>query len=152
MLSIEELMFLDCGAGEDSWMSLGVQGDQTCQSKRKSNLNIHWKDWSWSSNTLATWCKEMTHYKRPWCWERLKAGGKEGSRGWDDWLALPTQRTWVWANFGRWWRTGRPGLLQSMGSKRVGLDLATEQQYLIFRVRNWDGTSHLHFFGNTDAF
>ena len=46
---------------------------------KEVNLNIHWKNWcwSWSSNTLATWCKEMTHWKRYWCWERLKAGGKE---------------------------------------------------------------------------
>ena len=45
---------------------------------RKSTLNIHWKDWcwGWSSNTLATWYKESTHWKRPWCWERLKAGGE----------------------------------------------------------------------------
>ena len=57
---------------EDSWESLGLQRDQTSQSERKSILNIHWKDWcwSWDSNTLATWCKEPTHWKRPWCWER----------------------------------------------------------------------------------
>ena len=50
---------------------------------RKSVLNIHWKDWcwSWSSNTLATWCEELTHLKRPWCWERLKAGGEGDNRG-----------------------------------------------------------------------
>ena len=54
----------------------------TSQSQRKSALNIHWKDWCWSSNTLATWCEELSHWKRPWCWERLRAGGEEGSRGW----------------------------------------------------------------------
>ena len=62
----------------------------------KSVLNIPWKDWcwSWNSNTLATWW-ELTHWKRPWCWERLKAG--EGDdRGWDGWMASPTQWTWVW--------------------------------------------------------
>ena len=54
---------------------------------RKSALNIHWKDWcwSWSANTLAIWCKELTHWKRPWCWERLRTGGKGRSRGWDGW-------------------------------------------------------------------
>ena len=69
---MEELMLLNCGVGEDSWESLRLQRDQTSQSSRKSALNIHWKDWcwSWSSNTLATWCKELTHLKRPWCWER----------------------------------------------------------------------------------
>ena len=90
------------GAGEDSWESVGQQRDQTSQSFRKSSLNIHWKDWcwSWSSNTLATWCKEPTHWKRPWCWERLRA--EEGDdRGWDGWMASLTQWTWVWANSGR---------------------------------------------------
>ena len=47
--------------------------------------------WSWNSNTLATWCKQLTHLKRPWCWERLKAGGEGGDRGWDGWMASPTQ-------------------------------------------------------------
>ena len=49
--------------------------------------------WSWNSNTLVTWCEELTHLKRPWCWERLKAGGERGDRGWDDWMALHTQWT-----------------------------------------------------------
>ena len=59
-------MPLNCGGGEDSWESLGLQGDQTSWLQRKSTLNIHWKDWcwSWSSNTLATCYKEMTHWKR----------------------------------------------------------------------------------------
>ena len=67
-------MFSDCGAGEDSWESLGLQGNQTSQSKRKATLNIHWKDWcwNWSSNTLATSYEESAHRKRPWCWERLR--------------------------------------------------------------------------------
>ena len=99
---------------------------------RKSVLNIHWKDWcwSWSSNTLATWCKELTHWKRPWCWESLKAEGEGGDRGWDGWMVSPTWRTWVWANSGRWWRTGKSGVLQSMGSQRVRHDCGTEQQQL----------------------
>ena len=62
---------------------------------KESVLNIHWKDWcrSWNSNTLATWCKELTHLKRPWCWERLRAGGEGDDRGWDGWMASPTQWT-----------------------------------------------------------
>ena len=66
-----------CGIGEDSWESLGLQGDPTSPSERKSVLNINWKDWcsSWNSNTLVTWCEELTHLKRPWCWERLKEKG-----------------------------------------------------------------------------
>ena len=62
---------------------------------RKSVLNIHWKYWywSWNSNTLATWCEELTYWKRPWCWGRLKEGGKWNVRGWDGWMASPTQWT-----------------------------------------------------------
>ena len=104
-------------------------------------LNIHWKDWcwSWSSNTLATWCKELTHWKRPWCWGRLRAGGEGDDRGWDDWMASLTQWVWVWANSGRQERTGKPGVLYSMGSQRVRQDLATEWQQLI--PGDWSGTT-----------
>ena len=73
-LSTKELMLLNCGVREDSWESFGQQGDPTSPSKWKSVLNIRWKDWcwSWNSNTLATWCEELTRWKRPWCWERLR--------------------------------------------------------------------------------
>ena len=64
--------------------------------------------------------------KRPRYWERLKAGGEGDERGWDGWIASPTQWIWVWVNSGSWWWTGRPGLLQSMGLQRVGHDWATE--------------------------
>ena len=84
---------------------------------RKLVLNIHWKDWcwSWNSNTLTTWCKELTHLKRPWCWERLKVGGEGDDRGWDGWMTSPTQWTWVWVSARSWWWTGKPGVLQSTG-------------------------------------
>jgi len=58
--------------------------------------------WSWSSNTLATWCEEPTHWKRPWCWEGLKAGAEGDGKGWDGWMASLTRWTWVWASSGRW--------------------------------------------------
>ena len=95
---------------------------------KKSVLNIHWKDWcwSWNSNTLATWCEELTHLKRLWCWEGLGAGGEGDDRGWDGWIASLTQWTLVWASSGSWWWTGKPGVLQSMGSQRVRHDWATE--------------------------
>ena len=73
---------------------------------------------------LRIW--ELTHLKRPWCWERLKAGGEGDGRGRDGWMASPTQWTWVWINSWSWWWTGRPGVLHSMGSQRVGHDWATE--------------------------
>ena len=98
------------------------------QSILKLTLNIHWKDWcwSWSSSTVATGCKEQTHWKRPRCWERLRAGGEGDNRRWDGWMASLTQWTWVWVDSGSWWWTGRPGMLRFMGSQRVGHDWATE--------------------------
>ena len=121
-------MLLNCGVGEDSWESLGLQGDPTSPSKRRSVLGVHWKEWcwSWNSNTLATWWEELTHLKRPWCWERLKAGGEEEDRGWGGWMASPTWCTWVWVSSRSWWWTGNPGVLQSMGSQRVRHDWATK--------------------------
>ena len=100
--------------------------------KGKLTLNVHWKDWcwSWNSNTLATSSEELTHLKRLWCWERLRAGGEGDDRGWDGWMALPTQWTWVWVNSGSWWWTGRPGVLRFMGSQRVGHDWVTELKWL----------------------
>ena len=66
---------------------------------------------------LATWCKELTHLERPWCWERLRAGGEGDDRGWDGWMASPTKWIWVWVNSRSWWWTGRPGVLQFIGSQ-----------------------------------
>ena len=82
---------------------------------KKSSLNIHWKDWcwSWSNNTLATWWEELTHWKRSWCWERLKAGREGYDRGWDDWMASLTRLKWIWASSGSQWWTGRPGVLHA---------------------------------------
>ena len=65
-------------------------------------------------------------FERPWCWKRLRAGGEGNDRGWDGWMASLTQWTRVWVNSGSWWWTGRPGVLQFMGSQRVGHDWATE--------------------------
>ena len=134
-LSTEELMLLNCGVREDSWKSLGLQGDPTSPSWRRSGLGVHWKDWCWiwNFNTLATWCEELTHLKRPWCWERLRAGGEGDERGWDGWMAWPTQWTWVWVDSRSWWWTGRPGVLQFMGSQKVGhaeqLNCLTDRQF-----------------------
>ena len=104
---------------------------------RRSVLSVHWKDWcwSWNSNTLATWCEELAHLKRPWCWEILKAGGEADDRGWDGWMTSPTQQTGISVNSGSWRWTQRPGVLQSMGSQRVGNDWATELNWKLFLCR-----------------
>ena len=84
-LSAEELMLLNCGVGEDSWESLGLQGHPTSPFWRRSALGFLWKEWcwSWNSSTLGTSCEELTHWKRLWCWERLGAGGKGDNWAWD---------------------------------------------------------------------
>ena len=81
------------------------------------------------AETLILWPPDVKSWlilKKPWCWERLKAGGEGDNRGWDGWIASPTRWTWVWVNSQSWWRTGKPGVLQSMGSQRVGHNWATE--------------------------
>ena len=100
---------------------------------RRSAPGVLWKEWcqSWNSSTLATSCEEQTHWKRLWCWEGMGAGGEGDDRGWDGWMASLTQWTWVWVNSGSWWWTGRPGVLQFMGSQRVGHGWVTELNWTV---------------------
>ena len=139
-LSAEELMLLNCGVGEDSWESLGLQGDPTSLFWRRSALGVLWKEWcwSWNSSTLATSWEELTHWKRLWCWEGLGAEGEGDDRGWDGWMASLTWWTWVWVNSESWWWTGRPGVLRFMGSQSVRHDWATEL--------NWTHLYSISFF------
>ena len=88
--------------------------------------------WSWNSNTLASWCKEPTHWKRPWCWKKLKAEGEGDDRGWDGWMASPTWCTWVWASSRSWWWAGKHAVLQFMGLQKVGHNLVTEMNWRWF--------------------
>ena len=91
--------------------------------------------WSWSSNTLAIWCEELTHWKRPWCWEGLGAGKEGDDRGWDGWMPSPTWWTWLWVNSGSWWWTGRPGvLIHGVAKSRTWLSDRTE---LNWTEPNW---------------
>ena len=112
---------------------------------RRSVLGVHCKDWcwSWNSSTLANSCKELTHWKRPWCWEGLGAGGEGDDRGWDGWMASLTRWTGVWVNSGSWWWTGRPGVLRFMGSQRVRHDWATELY--------WSGRNNFHCYILSDS-
>ena len=100
---------------------------------KEISLGVHWKDWcwSWNSSTLATSWEELTHWKRPWCWEGLGAEEEGDDRGWDGWMASPTQWTWVWVNSGSWWWRGKPDVLRFMGSQRVGHDWATELNWTV---------------------
>ena len=128
-------MLLNYGVGKDSWESLGLQGHPTSPFWRRSVLNIHGEDWcwSWNSNNLATSCEELTLLKRPWCWERLRAGGEGDDSGWDGWMASPTRWTWVWVSSGSWWWTRKPGVLRSMGSQRARHNWANEMNWIYIR-------------------
>ena len=134
-------MLPNCDAGEDSWESLGLQGVQSIQ--RKSTINIHWKDWRWSCNPLATWCKEPAHWKRPWCWERLRAGEEKGDRGWDGWIASPTQWTWIWAKYREAWRAVVQGVTKSQTQLSHWTTTKAAAARLcpawVVRTRVWDG-------------
>ena len=130
---------------EDSWESLDYKiwpvNPKGNQPWKFIARNKYWCS-SWSSHTSATWCKEMTHWKRPWCSERLKAGEGDEMVGWHHRL-----KGRVWVNSGSWWCTGKPGVLQSTGSQRVGHNWATEpnctwspadEAEVIQRPGNWN--------------
>ena len=106
---------------------------------------------SWNSSTLATSCKELTHWKNLWCWEGLGEGGKGDDIGWVGWIASPTRWTWVWVNSWRWWWTGRPGVLRFMGLQTVGHDWATELNWieLMILFHKYNSTVSLFSFGWT---
>ena len=122
--------------GDQSWMFIG----------RTDN-------WSWNSNTLATWCEELTHWKGPWCWERLRAGGGRDDRGWDGWMASPTRWTWVWVDSESWWWTGKAGVLQSglkESDKTKQLNWTKQIINISFLRRSWSvqlGGVFLYLFG-----
>ena len=122
-------MLLNCGVGEDSWT--------VPWAARRSNQSIL-KEISPEYSLEGLMLKLKLQYsghpmqrtdslEKTRCWERLKAGGEGDDRGWDGWMASLTRWTWVWVNSGSWWWTGRLGVLQFMGSQRVGHDWATEQ-------------------------
>ena len=147
-------MLLNCGVGEGSWESLGLQGDPTSPFWRRSALGFLWKEWceSWNSSTLATSWEELIHWKRPWCWEGLGAGEEGDDRGWGGWMASLTRWTWVWVNSGSWWWTGRPGVLRFMGSQRVRHNWATDLIWSDWRSSQegqWRGLSPCWHSGQT---
>ena len=106
---------------------------------QKIGLKIYW---AWPclsehdpvSPSVSLSHQELIHWKRPWCRERLKAGGEVDDRGWDGWMASLTQWTWVWASSRSWWRTGKPDVLRSMGSQRVGHNWVTELNWTELKV------------------
>ena len=132
-LNAGELMLSNCSAEEDSWECLGLQGDPTTQSWRKSALNI--QPFHFIGRTAAEaeapilWppdAKTWLIRKDPDAEKDWRREEKGTDRGGDGWMASLTQWTSVWVNSRSWWWTGRPGVLQSMGSQRAGHNWATE--------------------------
>ena len=101
---------------------------------KEFNPGFLWKEWG-KAETPVLWPPhaELTHWKRLWCWEGLRAGGEGNDRGWDIWMASLTRWTWVWINSGSWWWTGRPDMLWFMGSQRVWQDWSTETNQRRFK-------------------
>ena len=144
---VKTMVFSVVMCGCESWMTKKAEHPRTDAFKLwcwRRLLTVPWTAWKSNQSVLkeispeysleglmlklATWCEELTQWKRPWCWERLRAGTEGGDRGWDGWMASSTQWKWVWANSRRQWRTGKPGMLQVIELQRVRHDWATEQQ------------------------
>ena len=123
----------------------------TSHSWRKREMCSHC---CWSFSILATWCKEPAHWKRPWSWERLRAGGEAGGRERDGWMVLPSPGTGVWANSGRRWRTGKPVCLSPWGCKESDTT-AAERRLLLLSQTRWRfrlGTEELFSVSHLFAF
>ena len=122
---------MNCGVGEDSWETLVLQeiqpdhpqGDQSWIFIQRTDVEVE-TPILWPPNVNSQIIGKDPHSGKDW---RQKEKGD--NRGWDDWMSLPTQWTWVWVNSKSWWWTGRPGVLRSLGSQRVGCDWATELNY-----------------------
>ena len=125
-------MLLNCGVGEDSWESLG--SNQSILKEISSGWPMEGIMLKLKCQYLATWCEHLTHWKRPWCWGRLRAGGEVDNRGWNGWMASWTRWTWVWVDSGSWWWTGRPGVPRFMGSQRVRHNWVTKLIYIKYII------------------
>ena len=129
-LSTEELMLLKCSAGEDSWESLGLQGDLTSPSWRRSVLSVHWM-LKLKLQYFGHLMRRADSFEKPLMLEKIDGRRRRGRQRMR-WLDRSlTQWTWVWVDSRSWWWTGRPGMLWFMGSQRVGHNWATELNWTI---------------------
>ena len=125
-------MLLNCGIGEDSWKSLWTarRSNQSTLKNIRPECSLERLMLKLKLQYFSHLMQRTAYWKRRWCWERLKVRGEEDNRGWDGWMASPTQWTWVWVSSRSWWWTGKPGVLQSVRSQRVRHDWATELNWL----------------------
>ena len=150
-LSAQELMLLNCGVGEDSWGSLGLQGDPTILKELSPGCSLEGMMLKLKLQYFGNLIQRVTHWKRLWCWEGLRAWGEGDDRGWDGWMASLTQWTWVWVNSGSWWWTGRTGMLWFMGSQRVGHNWATELNWF-YICKKWHWNFRRDYSESVDCF
>ena len=155
-LSAEELMLWTVVLDKPPGGPLDCKEIQPVHSKGDQSWVFFGRNDAKAESTLATSCEVLTHWKRPWCWEGLGARGEGDDRGWDGWMASPTQWTWVWVNSGSWWWTGRPGVLWFMGLQRAGHNWVTELnkrtskinvvslgKYALDLIMNWNDRKEL---------
>ena len=106
-------MLLNYGVGEDSWESLDCRrSHQSIPKEISPEYLLEGLMLKLKLQCFGHLMRELTHWKRLWCWEGLGAGGERDDRGWDCWMASLTEWTWIWVNSGSWWWTGSPGVLQ----------------------------------------
>ena len=132
-------MLLNYDVGEDSWESFDCKKIKLVNSKGNQSWIFIGRTEA-EAGTPVFWPPDLKNrliWKDPSAWKDWRREEKRDNRGWDGWMASPTQWTWVWLNSGSWWWTGRPGMLQSMGSQRVGDDWSTEL--------NWTELKYISF-------
>ena len=128
-------MLLNCGVGEDSWESLALQGDQSILKEISPGCSLEGLMLKLKLQYFGHLMRRVDSLEKTLMLEGIGAGGEGDDRGWDGWMASPPQWMWVWVNSGSWWWTGRPGMLQFMGSQRVGHHWATEMNWTQFNTK-----------------
>ena len=125
-------------AGGDAWGSIGLarRSNQSILKEISPRCSLEGLMLELKLQYFGYLTQTADSLKRPWCWEGFGAGGEGDDRGWDGWMASSTQWKWVWVNFGSWWGTGRPGVLQFMGSQRVRHDWSP-YMYITTEKRSW---------------
>ena len=131
-LSIEELMLLNCGVREDSWVPWTARrSNQSILNEISPGRSLEGLMLKLKLQYFGHFMRRIDSLEKTLTLEGLGAGGEGDDRGWDGWMASPTWWTWVWVNSGSWWWTGRPGVLWFMGLQRVGHDWVTEMNWML---------------------